>query len=189
MAAASPDELPPVLAIAVEVVPPASEDVPLRLSLEDTAPSRVHGLPPPLTVVPIEPRRRATSPCPSCGKPLQYDATGCPHCGQPSEGEGRAGPSFARYLPRRDLEPHRGGLVLALGVLSVVLLFTCVLCPVSLVLGLAAWVMGRGDLRKMQTHVMDPAGMASTREGYLCGILGTLVGGAVTLLCLVGALR
>jgi hypothetical protein len=91
--------------------------------------------------------------------------------------------------PRRDLEPHRAGLVLTLGVVSVVLLPLCVLSPLCCLLGLAALVMGRMDLAKMQANVMDPAGMTNTRGGAVCGMIGTLAGGIVSLLFLLGAVR
>jgi hypothetical protein len=80
-------------------------------------------------------------------------------------------------------------LVLILGVLSVVLLPTCVLCPLCCLFGLAAWFMGQRDLDKMRDHVMDPAGMANTRGGSVCGMIGALAGGLVTLLFMLGALR
>src|SRR5262245_42644245 len=201
LAAVPAEEMPPVLAIPVDVVPlgvdPASanEDRPLQLSLGDEPPRPVQGLPPPpqpLVPIPVEPlpaSRQTASPCPRCGNALPRKDPHCPRCGWEPEGENRTGPAFDRYQPRRDLEPHRGGLVLTLGVLSVRLLPFCVLCPVSFVLGLAAWIMGRHDLEKMEANVMDPAGMANTRGGRVCGILGTLAGGAVTLLCVLGWLR
>jgi hypothetical protein len=196
MAVASAEELPPVLAVPVDIAPtladePSGGDVPLQLSLDEATPRAVAGLPPPpppLVAVPVEPlpHGRATSPCPDCGTLLPHDAGHCVHCGRELDDPDRAGPSFARYLPRRDLEPHRGGLVLTLGVLSVVLL---PIYPVSFLLGILAWIKGRKDLRKMQANVMDPTGMANTRGGYICGIVGTLAGGAATLCCLLGWLR
>jgi hypothetical protein len=74
---------------------------------------------------------------------------------------------------RRDCEPHRAGLVLTLGVVSLVLLAFC--GPIGLGLGIAAWVMGHGDLRKMRFGEMDPEGLTSTQGGWVCGILGTLL--------------
>lgn len=84
---------------------------------------------------------------------------------------------------RRDLEPHRGGLILTLGVLSVLLAPTCVLSPLGVVFGLAAWIMGQNDLRQMRAGQMDTDGQANTRGGRVCGILGMLVGGALSFLC------
>jgi predicted Zn finger-like uncharacterized protein len=90
-------------------------------------------------------------------------------------------PSFARRQPpRRDCEPDRGSVVLTLGILSLVGL--CI-SPVGLVLGLVAWVMGQKDLRKMRRGDMDPRGEGSTQAGWICGIIGTVLNGLMTLLC------
>jgi ABC-type phosphate transport system permease subunit len=62
------------------------------------------------------------------------------------------------------LAPHRGGTVLTLGILSLVL---CQLC------GPFAWSMGARDLRLMQHGQMDPAGRSTTQAGMVCGIIGT----------------
>jgi hypothetical protein len=77
---------------------------------------------------------------------------------------------------RRDAEPHRGGLVLALGILSIV---TGVF---GLPLGLAAWIMGRRDLGKMRANRMDREGKGVTEAGMICGMVGTVFG-TLGLLC------
>jgi phage FluMu protein Com len=59
--------------------------------------------------------------------------------------------------------PHRGGLILILGLLGFV-----VGCPIF---SLMAWVMGSGDLREMQTGRMDPSGESLTRAGQILGML------------------
>ena len=64
------------------------------------------------------------------------------------------------------LEPHRGTLILILGVLS---LMACQL------IGPFAWAMGGADLKKMRAGVMDPAGENETRIGYILGIVGTVL--------------
>ena len=53
-------------------------------------------------------------------------------------------------------------LILALGVLAFVI------CPLF---GLAAWLMGRGDLQAMRQGRMDPAGMGLTQAGMVLGIV------------------
>lgn len=65
------------------------------------------------------------------------------------------------------MQPHRGGLVLVLGILGIV--FGC--APVAIV----AWVMGRGDLAKIDAGVMDPAGRGTTQAGMILGIVGTVL--------------
>lgn len=64
------------------------------------------------------------------------------------------------------LRPHRGGLILVLGILG---FFTCQL------LGIMAWIMGSEDLREMRAGRMDPSGegmtQAGTVLGMICGLL------------------
>jgi hypothetical protein len=90
-------------------------------------------------------------------------------------------------LGRRDAEPHRGSLVLTLGIVSVVM-STLAFCSAGLTgivgfpLGVAAWVMGRRDLKKMRGGSMDREGDGLTQAGLICGIIGTVLG-SVGLLC------
>jgi hypothetical protein len=91
-------------------------------------------------------------------------------------------PSIRRRGPRRDCEPHRGTTVLTVGIISLVCLtISCV--PVGAILGLVAWVMGQRDLRKIKKGDMDPTGQRTTQAGWICGILGTVLNGLVTLGC------
>ncbi|MGA3283597.1 MAG: DUF4190 domain-containing protein [Verrucomicrobiota bacterium] len=64
------------------------------------------------------------------------------------------------------MKPHRGTLILVLGILSLV-----VCSP----LGIAAWVMGAGDLKQMDAGTMDPGGRGLTKAGKICGIVGTIL--------------
>ncbi len=66
---------------------------------------------------------------------------------------------------QRYLRPHRGGVVLTLGLLG----FCCGL------LGVFAWVMGRTDLREMREGRMDPSGRGTTQAGQILGIITTLL--------------
>ena len=54
------------------------------------------------------------------------------------------------------LTPHRGGAVLALGILGLVVCFIC---------GIIAWVMGKNDLREIDAGRMDPSRLR-------CGLWG-----------------
>jgi hypothetical protein len=58
--------------------------------------------------------------------------------------------------------PHRGGLVLTLGIIGLVA------CGF---VGIAAWIMGAGDLRAMQSGRMDPSGRDLTQVGMILGIV------------------
>ncbi len=66
------------------------------------------------------------------------------------------------------LEPHRGTMILILGILS---LAVCGL------IGPFAWAMGRTDLRKMKIGVMDDRGYNETQIGYILGIVATIIVG------------
>ncbi len=64
------------------------------------------------------------------------------------------------------MKPHRGTLILILGILGIII------CgPLAIV----AWVMGSGDLKQMDAGTMDPAGRGTTQGGYICGIIGTIL--------------
>jgi hypothetical protein len=81
--------------------------------------------------------------------------------------------------------PHRGVLILILGILGMVL---C--CP----LGIAAWVMGNSDLKAMQRGEMDRTGEGMTQAGKICGmisvalwVLGLLLWFCIAVLFVAGA--
>ena len=73
-------------------------------------------------------------------------------------------------IRRRDWAPHRGGAVLTVGILAVVI--WC-LAPI---LGPIAWVMGSSDLAQIQAGRMDPSGEGLTRAGQVLGIIATILG-------------
>jgi len=64
------------------------------------------------------------------------------------------------------MKPHRGGAVLVLGILGLVVCFIC---------GIIAWVMGNTDMREMREGRMDPAGMSSTNAGRICGMISVIL--------------
>ena len=66
------------------------------------------------------------------------------------------------------VKPHRGTLVLVLGIISLVPGLN--ICGV---LGILAWVFGSSDLKEMQAGTMDREGEGPTRAGYICGIIST----------------
>ena len=86
---------------------------------------------------------------------------------------------------RRGRAPHRGGLVLALGIISVVsgvagvLTLCCLVFAVfpllGMGLGIPAWVMGRRDLARMADGDMDDSGRGITQTGSVFGIIGTIL--------------
>jgi hypothetical protein len=72
-------------------------------------------------------------------------------------------PDSAR--PRR-LHPHRGTLILVLGILSLVA------CGP---LGLPAWIMGSADLKAMRAGRMDRSGESQTQVGMILGIIACAI--------------
>lgn len=66
------------------------------------------------------------------------------------------------------VQPHRGVMILVLGILGIVLCFIC---------GIVAWVMGNNDLRLMQAGQMDRSGEGLTKAGKICGMIGTILWG------------
>ena len=91
-------------------------------------------------------------------------------------------PRHDDYLPRRrrrDLVPHRGGMVLTFGILSL-----CCGCLGNLIFGPIAWTMGNTDLTEIRAGRMDPEGEGLTQAGRICGMVGTGLG--VLGLCWVG---
>jgi preprotein translocase subunit Sss1 len=69
--------------------------------------------------------------------------------------------------PPAGMKPARGGTVLTLGILGIVICF---------ILGIIAWVMGNGDLREIKEGKRDPSGEQLTKAGMICGIVGTILG-------------
>lgn len=85
---------------------------------------------------------------------------------------------------RRDWEPHRGTLVMTLGIVSVCVAGCGMLAVIGLPMAIAAWVMGRRDLKKMEANIMDPRGEGFTRAGWILGIVGTIIDTLYGLVCL-----
>lgn len=80
------------------------------------------------------------------------------------------------YRPsrRRRWAPHRGGMILTFGILSIVGWLLCAQLPLSF-FGIAAWIMGHADLKEIKAGRMDPAGEGLTRAGWILGIIGTVL--------------
>ncbi len=64
------------------------------------------------------------------------------------------------------MKPHRGTLILVLGILGLV---------VCQPIGIAAWIMGSGDLKQIDAGQMDPSGRGLTNAGKICGIVATIL--------------
>ena len=64
------------------------------------------------------------------------------------------------------LQPHRGGLIVTLGVLA------WVTCPVFSVF---AWVLGANDVREIRSGHMDPGGLPQTQTGMVLGMVNVIL--------------
>jgi len=64
------------------------------------------------------------------------------------------------------IKPHRGGAILALGIIGIVICF---------ITGIIAWVMGSSDLKEMDAGTRDPSGYSLTKAGMICGIIGVIL--------------
>ena len=62
--------------------------------------------------------------------------------------------------------PHRGVLILVLGIVSL-----CACCFT----GPFAWMMGKGDMAEIDAGRMDPEGRGLTQAGMICGIIGVIL--------------
>ena len=84
-----------------------------------------------------------------------------------TSGESDGGDYDYEEAPRRRtrrLEPHRGTLILVLGILGLVV------CPIT---GIFAWVMGNEDMKKIRAGRMDPEGEGITQAGRIMGIIAS----------------
>lgn len=91
--------------------------------------------------------------CPMCGEEIPASEKRCGYCGEELD---------QAFATARRVAPHRGGLILALGILGWVVCFP---------FGIAAWVMGHNDLREMAAGRMDPQGEGLTRAGKIVGAI------------------
>ena len=75
------------------------------------------------------------------------------------------------------LKPHRGVVVLVLGILGLIPYFICCILGTipSLVCSIIAWVMATNDLKEMDSGVRDPSGRGMTKAGKICGIIGVII--------------
>ena len=118
--------------------------------------------------------------------PPGYPPPGYPPPGYPPPGyppPGYPPPGYPQVYGQR---PHRGGAVLALGIIGLVLSFASLLAIAGLVCSIIAVVMGTKDLREMQAGVMSPAGRGMTNAGRICAIVGLCLTGLFIVAMVVG---
>jgi DNA-directed RNA polymerase subunit RPC12/RpoP len=131
------------------------------------APITTRPAPPPLPKAGPDTEADDLMPCPHCGERILRNSTFCRFCREHVEGEMLPW-ERGRRVPR-DVEPHRGNLILVLGILGFVIPL------VGLGFAIAAWVMGRRDVARMDRMEMDPRGKGTTQAGFICGIVATVL--------------
>ena len=72
----------------------------------------------------------------------------------------------APATPSRKLQPHQGGMILTLGIVSL-------FCNICLIPGLLAWMLGTQDMRKMDNGIMESDGRGLTQAGMIIGMVMT----------------
>ena len=83
------------------------------------------------------------------------------------------------------MHSNRGALIAGIGGGSILLIFLAV-PPGALALGVAAWIMGKNELNKLNAD--DPVNdneILLVKIGYGLGVAGALIGGIVTLVGLI----
>jgi hypothetical protein len=124
-------------------------------------------------------RRDEYDICPKCDARMERGVPSCVECGAEFEPENDDRPWERKGAERRDSEPHRGGQILTMGIVSICLPALC-FCPVvgliaSLLgfgLGVASILMGGSDLAKIDQNVMSHEGRGTTVGGRICGMIG-----------------
>jgi len=78
-----------------------------------------------------------------------------------------AAPRLREHLP-----PNRGGLIMALGLVSVI--GGWMFC-LPVVVGPVAWILAQQDLRGIRDGRLDPTNENMVRTGQICGIISTII--------------
>jgi hypothetical protein len=71
--------------------------------------------------------------------------------------------------------PHRGGMILAFGLIGLIG-HVVGIGLVAIVFSILAWVMGNADMAEIQAGRMDPEGEGMTQAGRIMGMIGTILG-------------
>jgi hypothetical protein len=129
-------------------------------------------------------KRETEDVCPKCRAFVPRGVNKCPEC--QAEFEPEDDENFRPWeqdgMERRDSEPHRGTMLLLMGIGSLLLACTFFICYlgvvstiVGLVMGLVAAGMAYKDLGKIARHEMDRDGHGMTQFGLWSGIIGAVL--------------
>ncbi len=111
--------------------------------------------------------RGASEPMPSCtsAPPSERIDDEDNDDDSPRRSKGRS----LRLKRDQDYQPHRGTIILVLGILAIV-------TGLHLILGPIAWIMGNNDLKEINAGRMDPEGEGMTNIGRVLGMVATILG-------------
>ena len=187
----------------------AAADVQVIVEKEEVVPPPIRGLPPPpAPLVPVvlssirdtsldDELDSGLERCPECHARTTRTMERCPACGARLNGSEPDKPWEQRGAVRRDCEPHRGRLILALGRTSLCLAIPGLLgvcfwafAAASLLatgLGFTVTLMAKDDLEQMERKTMDSEGRQSTEAGQRAASIGMILG--IVGLLLAGLLR
>ena len=84
----------------------------------------------------------------------------------------RAAAAVAGSLRRAATAPHRGGMILAFGLIG---LIGGHFAGFPFIFGIIAWVMGNADLAEIRAGRMDPEGESMTQTGKILGVIATIL--------------
>lgn len=106
--------------------------------------------------------------CSHCGSPVRESDQYCPVCGaivQIKDSVPSSTTASADHIVSQ--EPGRGSIILMFGLLSISMF--------GPFFGIPAWVMGKRDLKKIESGKISSNEKSLTRTGMILGIIGTFV--------------
>ena len=84
------------------------------------------------------------------------------------DGRSRKSRRRKRSSYRSHYMPHRGGMILAFGIIALV-------SGLGFIFGPIAWIMGNNDMRDIQSGRMDPEGEGMTQTGRVLGMISAIL--------------
>ena len=156
---------------------------PNRAAQRPQQPPTPSGAPTPPTAYPTSQPNPAPYPQQQSAYPQQQAPN--PYAAPPQPGYPPSGPAYGAAMG----PPHRGGMILAFGIVSLVssiIGMPCILCIsfISPILfgglatgfGITSWKMGTTDLAKIKRGEVPMQAQSQIQTGYVLGIIGTILG-------------
>jgi len=126
-------------------------------------------------------KREVEDLCPSCQAFVPRGVDTCPECRaefEPEDDENYR-PWEQEGMERRDSVPHRGGMLLSMGIATLITPVFFFLCYIGVLISLGGLIaagatcwMAKSDMNKMRDHAMNREGHGSTSGALVCGLIG-----------------